>query len=382
MNHDFHHIFHIHRIREELKEVYENQIIDKFAFSLLMVFIPVYLFIIGYSIAESLLALVITELVTIFLAIPFASVASKLGLKHTILYRIPLAIVFILWLYTMPYMGLNLVNIFIVGLVWGVSRTLYWIPLNSEFVENSDKLHRGEEVGFLLALPVLISIWCPFMGGLVLELTGFPVLFSIYIILMLVSIVPLFLTKEYRKFFQFKMKDLNFRLGSRFNTGFFAQGLLIMGEFLIWPFYTYLTFNNLVSTGIVASLTALGIAFFILLIGRFADRISRSKMLRAGVVGCFFVWVLRYFAATGLEFFILSFLGGIFIVLVRIPIFSSFSDNAKERNILNDVSIREISLSVGRVLIISLMAFTFVGLQLGLILIGLSSLLLLFVKVE
>lgn len=382
MNHDFRHIFHIHKIRKELKEVYENQIIDKFASSLVVVFIPVYLLIIGYSIAESLLALLITELVTVFLAIPAASVASRLGLKHTILYRIPLAIFFILWLYTLPYMGLTLVNILVVGLIWGFSRTFYWISLNSEFVENSDKIHRGEEVGFLLALPILVSIGSPFFGGLILEFLGFPILFSLYIVLMVVSVIPLFLTKEYRKFFRFKMKDLSFQLGSMFNMGFFAQGALMIGELILWPFYTYFALGDIVSTGIVASLSALGIAFFTLLIGRVSDRMRREKMLRAGVLGCFFIWLLRYFAVTNLEFFILSFLGGMFTVLISIPIFASFSDNTKGRNILNDVSVREVFLSLGRAFIILLMAFTLVGLQFGLIVIGLLSLMLLFVKVK
>ena len=382
MNHDFRHIFHIHRIRKELKEIYANQIVDKFASSLLIVFIPIYLFTIGYSIVECLLALVTVEMVTVFLSVPVASAASRIGLKHMILYRVPVAVFFILWLYALPYVGLGILNVLIVGILWGLSRTFYWVPLNSEFVENSDKIHRGEEVGFLFAIPVIVSIGSPFVGGLVLELIGFHVLFSVYIALMILSVIPLFLTREYRKFFRFKIKDLNLRLGNRFNVGFLAQGFLLIGEFLLWPFYTYLVLGDIFYTGIVASLSAVGIAFLTLLTGRISDRISREKMLRFGVAGCFFVWILRYLAATNLEFFILSFLGGLFVMLARIPIFSSFSDNARERNILNDVTVREIFLSLGRSLLISIIALSFMGLKLGLILIGVSSLVLLLVKVE
>ncbi len=380
MSYSFRHVFHIHRMRKELKEVYANQMIDKFAHSLVTVFVPVYLMTIGHSLLEALFPLVVVELVSILFAYPITSLASRLGLKHTILYRAPVTVIFILWLESLPYMGISWLNLFIVGLIWGISRTLYWVPFNSEFVENSDRSHRGEEVGLLIALPVIVSIGSPFFGGVILEFLGFYILFSLFMILMILSVVPFFLTKEYRKYFHFRRKDLNLRLGHRFGLAFFAQGFIFLGDHLLWPLYTYTVFNSIVFTGIVASLTALGVAFLTLLIGKVCDTIDKEKMLRLGIVGCFCIWSLKYFAATAMEFFILSFLGGIFAVLISIPLFASFSDSARDRNILNDVSAREIFLSIGRVAIVSLIAFTFVGFRIGLLVMAFVSLLLFLVR--
>ena len=375
-------MFHLHNMRKDLKEVYANQIIDKFAHSLLMIFIPIYLLSIGYNLAETMIYLLIPEVVTVLLAIPVGLLASRLGLKHTILYRIPLAVIFVLWLEYMSASGLTLINLIIAGFICGFSRTLYWIPFNSEFVENSDKAHRGSDVSLLVALPILVCVASPSMGGVILEYVGFYLLFSIFMILMIMSVIPFFMSQDYKKHFKFKRKDINFRLGQRFSLGFFAQGFFSMGYYLIWPLYIYMVLNNLVITGMVASFTVLGTAFLTILIGRVSDKMNRKKMLRFGVIGCFFIWLMMYFAVTGMEFFVLSFLSGVFNSLIIISIFSSFSDFAKDRNIVNDVAMREIYLSVGRAALFAILAFTFIGLHLGIILIAIMCLPIALVKVK
>jgi len=382
MNHDFRHVFHIHKLRKELKEVYASQMIERFASGLVVVFIPVYLLIIGHGVMDALITLMFAELITILTSVPAARIASRLGLKHTILYRIPGPMFLVLWLYAMPYMEISFVNLAIVGIAWGLSRTFYWISINSEFVENCDKLHRGEEVGFFLALPIIISIGSPYIGGVVLEFAGFPVLFSLFIALMFISVIPLFLTEDYRKFFGFEFRDVSFRLVNRLNVGLFFQGFLLIAEFLLWPLYSYIALGDTISTGLVASLSAMGIAFFTLFAGREADRISRRKMLVVGSSGYFVVWILRYLVATPLEFFVVSFLGGFFFVLLSIPIFASFSEKARENNILNYVSQREIFLSLGRLAVLSVIVFGLLDFHTALLLIGITSLLVMVIKLR
>lgn len=364
MNYGFRHIFRIHKMRKDLKEVYTNQMIDKFAISLVMVFIPVYLLTIGYSLAESLLVLAVSEIITIVFSIPLASFASRVGLKHAILYRIPVSIALILWLESMAFIELSVSSLLIAGAIWGFSKTLYWIPLNAEFVDNSDKRHRGEEVGFLIALPIIVSVGSPMIGGVVLEFLGSYILFSIFIMLMVLSVVPFFLTQDYRKHFSFEMRKMKFRIGNRLNIGLLVQGLFIIGDHMLWPLYTYMVFSNIIFTGMVASISCLGTAFITLLIGKVCDRMDRQKMLYFGVAGLFATWMLRYLAVTGMEFIILSFIGGIFVVLVNIPIFAAFSDISKlKRRIVNNVTVREMSLSTGRAAIISIIIIGLIDLR-------------------
>lgn len=383
MNYGFRHIFHIHRMRKDLKEVYTNQMIDKFAHSLVMVFVPIYLMIIGYSLVESLFVLAICEIVTIIAAIPLASFASKVGLKHSILYRIPVSIVLILWLESMAFIDLSLASLLIVGALWGVSRTFYWISLNSEFVENSDKRRRGEEIGFLIALPIIVSVGSPMIGGVVLEFLGSYILFSIFILLMVLSVVPFFLSQDYKKHFRFDIRKIKPNLGNRLNMAMIIQGLLIIGEYILWPLYTYTVFNDIIFAGIVASIASLGTAFITLLIGRVCDRMDKQKMLVFGVIGLFATWLLRYFAVTSMEFLILSFIGGVFAVLVNIPLFTAFSDISKvKRRIVNNVTVREMFLSVGRAVIISVMVIGIIGFQSIMLVIAVLSLVLLLVNVR
>ena len=275
-----------------------------------------------------------------------------------------------------------MIYIAVVGIMWGISRTFYWIALNSEFVGNSDKIHRGEETGFLFALPVAISVGGPLLGGLMLQFMGFGVLFTLFSVMLIISVIPLFLTQDYRKLFKFRKKDIKFRLGNRFNLGFFAQGFTFIGEVIIWPFYIYITLGDVISTAASVSLSVLGVVFFTFVAGKFADRINRRKMLSIGAVGYFIVCILRYFAGTNLEFFVLSFLGGLLLVLMRIPIFASFSDKANENNILNYVSQRELFLSLGRAVLMLIMVLGIIGVRASLIVIGLLALVLVLIKIK
>jgi MFS family permease len=382
MIHNSHSILGIHRIRKELKEVYENQIMDKFAENLMIIFIPIYLVTIGYGFASAIMALLVVEITTVLLAVPAGFVSSRVGLKHAILYRTPLTVFFVLWLYIMPGMEMGPGNIVLIGFLWGVSRTIYWIALNSEFVENSDKIHRGEEVGILYSFPMLTAIVSPIIGSLILEFMGFGSLFGTFIFILLLSTVPLFMTKDYNKIFEFGAKDISFNVKNRFNIAFVFLGFALIGEFMLWPFYTYLTFGSLISTAMVASLGTLGLAFFTFLLGKMSDRIKRTNMLILGSVGYAIIWFTRYFASTNIEFFVLSFMGGIFIVLIRIPMFSSFSDKAKEGNIVNHVVQREISLSIGRCFLLSVMVMTMIGLREALLVIGFGCFLLMIADVR
>ncbi len=342
----FHRIHRIFKIRNELGEVYLNQVILTFAASLIGIFIPVFLVLQGFGLGTTMLFFALYWLSLLAFAPVSAFISSRIGFKHTILSSMPLMIMFFAML-----MALQLYHeiLFATAVVWGIAQAMYWVPLNSEFVKNTDKIHEGDEIGHLLALPKIATIIAPSAGAVILQNMGFNSVFIIVIALLFVSVVPLFLTADYKSRFSLNLKNTMFSMRPGFSFIFFIEGALLMSEFIFWSLFIYFRFSNLLPVGIATSVSGFGIAIFTLLVGRLSDRFNRKKIFRTGILFYAAVWFLRYFASSAMEVYMLSFLGGMMGAVMMITVFSNFCDYARRKNILAYISYREIWLGLGRI---------------------------------
>jgi MFS family permease len=373
----------LHRLfktKKELKEIYLNQIIQRFALTLIGIFIPIYLITIGFSVAVSLFFM-LTYFVFEGITAPLcASISSRVGLKHIILYRTPALILFYaLLILVNPQisgLGMGMLEALLipVSAIGGFSQGLYWISINSEFVKNSDKIHVGEEVSHLIAFPRIAAIVAPFIAAVLLKSAGFDLLFILVIVLLLVSVFPLFMSKDYKGFFGFKFSQFRLLLSRHLTARFLSEGFMHITEAVIWPLYIFLMYQDIVLVGIAASLSGLGIAAFTLIIGKISDRVDRLKMLRIGGLTYGIISFMRFFSTNISEVFLLSFLGGVFFTLVSINLFANFCDYTKGKNILGSVSFREFWLAVGRILLLFIAILMFPSMETVFIITGVLAL--------
>jgi len=349
----------LHRLlktKKELEEIYINQIIRFFAFGMVGIFIPIYLINIGFSTGVSLLFMAVYFLFLGLISPVLSVIASKMGLKHIILYRTPGIILYLLMLIIIdPHIGIFSISmsaalLLPVAALGGFSSGLYWVSLNAEFVKNSDKIHRGEEVSHLIAFPKIAAIFAPFIGGVILNSMGFDFLFVLVIVLIAVSVLPLFITKDYRGYFGFRLSAFRLFLSRHLTARFFSEGFMSVAEIVLWPLYVFLITNDFITTGIAASISGLGIATFTLIVGKISNRVDRVKIIRFGGITYCIINLFRFFSSDATDIFLLSFLGGIFYTLVRVNLYTNFCDYAKKRNILGTVSFREFWISSGRIL--------------------------------
>jgi MFS family permease len=154
----------------------------------------------------------------------------------------------------------------------------------------------------------------------------------------------------------------------------------IIGEIenYILPIFLFLTFNNVLSIGFLASLLAAGSALFTLLIGRIIDKVDKNKFLRIGVMVMLIVFIGRYFAITQIQFYILSVCAGFFGVLISLPFNSIVYQNARQNKVENFIVFREIPIAFGRLLIYSCALLLISKIKLTFLLAALSYLLILF----
>jgi len=339
-------LFNITRLKDDLHEIYFNQVIETFAISLISIFVPIYLLDRGFSLLDSF-SFMLVYWGAMFLFAPVAAqVSSRLGFKHTIIYRAPLLVFYFSMLFFLEYFSGFLLFIALLG---GFSAILYWISTNAEFVKAADGEKSAKQVGYLNALPQISAVAAPLISAVLLSAFGFPPVFILVIILIAVSQVPFLLTSDYKEKFIMKMRKSWLFLDRRFFFLFLVQGVIFSNDFLLWSIFVYQKFG-IISAGKTASLYGAGMAIFTIITGKVSSAGRRRKsMLVAGSIGYAFTCIARISTSTPLEALLISMLAGIFTTLISIPIYVEFCSRAKKEGVLNWVVFRDFWLASGRV---------------------------------
>jgi MFS family permease len=339
-------MFDLANLRDDMHEIYFNQVIETFAISLISIFIPIYLLSKGYPLATAF-SFMLVYWGAMFLFTPIAAeISSRIGFKHAIIYRAPLLIFYYSMLFLLEYFSSVLLFIALLG---GFSAILYWVATNAEFVKSSDSANTAKQIGYMNALPQASAVAAPLISAVLLTTTGFSLVFLIVIILLAISQIPFLLTSDYKERFSMKMRKSWLFLDRRFFFLFLIQGIIFSNDFLIWNIFVYQRFG-LLSAGLTASLYGAGMAIFTVVIGKASSKTSgRRSMLIAGAIGYALTSIARISIGTPMEAFLISVLAGIFTTLISIPIYLEFSQRAKKEGVLNWVTFRDFWLASGRV---------------------------------
>jgi len=349
-------------LKKQLNEIYIVHSLDAFVFSLIGIFVPIYLLTLGYSVSQVLIFYIIKQLAVCVFSFLAGYVSNHFGLKHTMLMRFPVVSAFLIMLYSLDSVAFPLTLIAVLG---GFQTALYWMPLHSLFSRSSDKVHMGTEVGKLYSFPRLASVIAPLIGGFIAIFFGFSTLFIVAMIFLAVSVIPLFYSSEVKPHvnFQIKRGTMIFKRYPRYFLGVGVNHLGGITESVIWPIFVYLILANVLSVGMVGTLLSLGTILFTLISGRLSDMFDRKRIIRIGAMIMIMVWLLRFFASTEASFYLLTVMAGFFTVLILVPFTSVTYGLARRGNIDEFIIFREMPVALGRVFIL-LLALIFVN-QLG-----------------
>jgi len=125
----------------------------------------------------------------------------------------------------------------------------------------------------------LSAVASPLLGGVILASMGFGTLFLIVSFLIIFSISPLVLMKEYRGAIRFHLGSMKFLYNKKLAVLFLLQGILLSSEILMWPLFVFSVFGDIVTVGITVTLSAAAIAIITMFIGELTDRIGKKKLL-------------------------------------------------------------------------------------------------------
>ena len=183
-----------------------------------------------------------------------------------------------------------------------VGMTLFWPAFHTEFARFSTRKRRGSETGRVNVAMIFPTILAPALGGVLLVLFGFPVLFIAASLLLMTSVTPLFYAPDHHETYTDSFKVAWGRIFRRENravsTSLLSEGLEIGVSGYVWPVFLFLVAPEFSEMGFITSVALVGSTLFMLYAGRVSDTKGRTGLLNIGAIWTSFSWVLRYFIAT------------------------------------------------------------------------------------
>ena len=340
---------------DKIEELYIHISIRALALSMISIFVPIYLLKLDYTLASVFIFYALLNGVHALFIVPAAKIASRIGYKRVIFFSTPFLIVFYLLLYTLELYHWPL---FLLAIIFGISQSLFWMGYHTSLTKFTDKNFRGEEISFANVFRSFFGVIGPLIGGLVLVFIGFKFLFVLVSLLLFVSTIPLFLSKDIYEPINFSARQIftNQRIKNYFS--FIGHGIETGLGTVIWPIYIFFTIlNNFTMLGLVTSLSLLFSLIVTLVIGRLSD-VRRRLVLRIGAFLNAVIWAVKTFVRTTFQVFIIDSFYGITRTAISISFDALTYDKANKSRVVEFIIFREIFIQFGRVMLFIGMVFT------------------------
>lgn len=359
------------------------QSIQGFAFSLIGIFIPIYIIIIGYPVSTAIWYYIFHYSFLLFFSFFALTIARKIGLIQTIILRTPFLFISLILLYLLES---TQIPIILIAFFSGLESALYWMPSHIIFSRNTNSKDIGSQTGKLFALPQIAGIAGPTIGGIIFARTGdFRILLGIVFFVIIISIIPLLILKYKNNGFYNKPDKLKLsngkKLFKKYKKYFFLEIFDNMAEeveSIIWPIFVYLSLSSIESVGYIGTIAGLCGAIFTLIIGKFSDKFNKKKLIKIASILLLLNWSVRYYADSALLIYSFTILAGFFFTLLVVPYSSIFYQISHKENSDDFFVWREIPVAIGRILILLIALFFVSNLKLLFPIAGLAYLYFLF----
>lgn len=266
---------------DELTELYISCMLRTFALSLLMVFVPFYLFQHGYSVPAILLFygyFFTGKVVADILASYFT---ARFGPKHSMIVSCCLQIVSAAMFVSLPSIRWPLI---VLGVLSGMAASFYFIAFHVEFSKIKHTPHAGKEIGNMQIFEKMAAVLGPLCGGFAGSYLGSEYIFIVATAVLFASLVPLFRTAEpVRTHQRLRFNALPVAKIKHDLVAYTALGVENTICINLWPFYisifaltgtVYAQLGLLTAAGVVISIVAAHFA------GQYIDTKNARQLLR------------------------------------------------------------------------------------------------------
>ena len=359
-------MFHIHDYlhgpishyfkNKEMDELYVSIGIKALAQSIIQIFIPIYLYKLGFSISTIALYYIIFFTSITFFMYFSMRLNYHLGLKKVLSLG---TFVLIGYYFLLDQLSRGNIHYSIVAITLGLSMAIYYSSFHIYFTKFSDKKHEASEISIIRALFRFAAIIGPLIGAFLITKGSFRASFLIVSGLLFISIFPLFLTKD-KKINNPKISINRILKADSKKKGlaYIASGIIGVTAGILWPLFIFLNIKKVITLGFIISIGSLITIFFLFMIGKIADKHKR-KMLEVGIYSHSITWPIRLFFLTPVGIFIMNMLSSITLLMIDLPFSKiTYEKGRKSKNIANYFLFREMNLQIGRLTVLLIAFFT------------------------
>lgn len=342
-HHNFLELFH----HKELNELYLSVALRWFALALIGIYVPIHLVEIGESIPSVLIFLAIVNATHALTAPLMASVGARYGVKHLMVLSQPFLLIFYVLLVSLESYNWPLL---LLGMVWGISKSLYFTGYHFDLALSGKEGQRGTEIGVIHIAVSLAKMLAPILGALIITYVGFTYLGVVVIILLVLSVIPLLMSRDRVEPFAIEWKNIFAGRRIRDGIAFFAHGVDSGVGIFIWPlFIFYAVFHTYTGVGAIVSLSMAVSLVLTYVIGKFSDT-HRNRTMNIGAVFNAINWVARIFVNTPLHAFMTDAVSGTTQKMIVIPIDAeTYTRAQKDAHVGGYIIYREMCIQLGRV---------------------------------
>lgn len=311
----------------ELNEIYWAMGLKTMAISLVGIFIPIYLYSLGYSFFWIFLFYSVTYFTKGALDKTFAKLILLIGPKHGLAYSFPLMLAYLWMVMTLPEYDWNLI---LLGIFSGVSMSLSWMSYHIDFSLARKKKNNSRAISGIHALMTFSGGIAPFVGGIIATRFGISNAFLVSIFLLVLAALPLLKTREPHIPKKLNMKKINLskikkdllaHAGMGFNFGILYE---------VWPFFLFFILGSYEKVGFFESFALVLTIIITLYVGRKLKNHNQHQFLNKGARVNSILWILKTLTSSVYHIFVFQLLHAFLFPLLRISYFSEVYTHTDE----------------------------------------------------
>ncbi len=343
-------------LNDPMNKLYFYLAMLTFVKSLIGIFVPVYLYKLGYSLVEILLYTIGIGFMYLILIPISIKTINKIGFKYTLLLTTP---IYLFHIVTLNFLDSGILFYHLSWISFGIYVSFFWPAMHSEIAVSGSKKHRGSQLGTLQIISTIVATLAPLIGGIFLDSVGYGYLLILAFFILFIGFIPLFFSKD------IKINDYDFnyldylrlikdKKTKNSKLAFISEGieLSIIGVH-IWPILVFILLSqSFVKFGMLLSAVSILSVIFILYFKKFIDNNDKNKTLNMITKVMSFNYLLKSLVLFMGSFFLyfVETIGKLVQNTFSISYYSIFYNNASKMEYLDYIILRELYLHISKII--------------------------------
>jgi MFS family permease len=341
-----HHNLKLHHLHfTGVNALYISLSLQAFSSGLIGIFVPIYIYTLGFTPATVALFFIVSILTSIIIYPISAKLVNLLGPQHIIALSYCFLFCYTLLLFLLP--GNNLI-LYPAAILGGAGTGMFWMARHIDFAAVISNKSTIKKLSTLLIFSITAQALSPFIGGVIATQFGIGYGLLATAIGLLIAIYPLLKTPEPFVPRKTKIQLLRtapvphmvsvFAMNAQGNVGLYT-----------WPFFIYLVVNTYQNVGIISSASLIACILLLHSVGRTKTQSDSIKVLNMGLGTRSIVHLIRIISKTFSLTLVTNLLGDITDILVSVPYTADFYRNARKYDIEAYLVDMEIAGSLGKI---------------------------------